>query len=112
MAVYPNIACCNEFSEEFEDVGIASQVENGSQISRAKFTRSRGTYTFKYNCLSNSDYCALTSFFRNTVKGQAEVFDWTHPITTEVLSVRFVNLGKARKISVVGWEIEVTVKEA
>ena len=112
MLVFPNIAPPHYITEDWEDVGIMSPMEDGSVISRARFTRSRGTWTIGWNCLSQADYAILMNFYRNQCKGVSEKFEWIHPITKQVYVVRMIGKEPFERLGVVGWTGEITLMEA
>ncbi len=110
---FPNIAKpVYPLTEEWEDVGMTSDFEDGSQISRPRFTRSRGKWVLSWNALSDADYQALINFWRNTVKGQSLAFQWTHPVTGGApYTVRFVEKQAFKNIAPGLWSGEVTLRE-
>lgn len=77
-------------TEEYEDNSLISEFEDGSQQSRKKFTRSRRTYKLSWDFLSNADYQTLKNFIVNQVSHSALAFNWTNPVTNEVIEVRCI----------------------
>jgi hypothetical protein len=66
----------NQFEITPEEPGMSSEQENGSVVSRARFTRSRLTYSRHWNAMPGADWTTLLSFYQNTVKGCSSVCDW------------------------------------
>jgi hypothetical protein len=112
---FPNMSCGSNpsgFEEQWEDPGIASETEDGAQISRAKFTKSRGTFKLEWNFVSNGDYVIWTNFYKNTCKGKAEKFNWVHPISGVTYVVRCVEFGASRSVNGFGWQMSIKLAEA
>lgn len=78
------------FEEEYENVSVPpGEMEGGYVITRPRFTRApRRTWSFKYVEMRDADKEALEDFWK-LVKGSSSAFDWTHPITNDVINVRF-----------------------
>jgi hypothetical protein len=110
MADFPNIGKPNSIEEEWEDQGMSSRMEDGLEISRARFTRSRGTWVLHWNYLSDSDYDALMCFYKDTVKGKAEKFYWVHPVSALTYEVRFAEKNKFTRDPMY-WSGSVTLRE-
>ncbi len=99
-------------TEEWEDVGLISEFEDGSQISRPRFTRSRGKWVLTWNALPDADYQKLIQFWRDTAKGKSMAFDWTHPVTGgEPYKVRFAEKQSFKNVAPGLWSGEVTLCE-
>jgi hypothetical protein len=80
MAQFPNIQQpIYPFTTKIKDPSLQSEMENGLVVSRAKFTRMPQTFVLKWNALSAADYAALRDFYRNTVRGGSQAFDWHYP---------------------------------
>jgi hypothetical protein len=111
MADFPVIRKPSSIDEDWEDIGISSQMEDGAEVSRTRFTRSRGTWVLHWNHLSDTDYDQLMDFFKETVKGKAQKFNWTHPVSDEVYAVRFAQKDKFTR-DTTHWSGSVTLREA
>lgn len=113
---FPNIGLpSHAYEEEAEDIGIASQMENGSVISRARFTRSRLKFTLNY-ILTYEQKETLLDFYRNTVKGSSSLMEWIHPdprseFYNQTFNVRFVEPLKLPKIAPSYWSVSITLQE-
>lgn len=87
------------FNSKLEDISLQSQMEDGTVVSRARFTRSRETFTLTWTALPDADYATLRTFYKSTVKGGSEAFQWTYPTITgdsysgQTFTVRFVGGG-------------------
>lgn len=71
------------FASKFEDISLQSKMEDGSVVSRAKFTRVRETFTLRWNAMPDADYSLLRSFIKDTIKGGSLKFVWTYPVITD-----------------------------
>lgn len=78
------------FEVELEDTAITpAKMEGGYVVSRPRHTRApRRTFRWKYVEMRDADKSALTSFW-NQVRGRSAAFNWTHPISGEVIVCRF-----------------------
>lgn len=117
MIEFPNISKPSyPLNIETENNSLASKFEDGTVQSRPKFTRSRRTFTVKWNGLPNNEYMILDNFIRNTVKYSAETFLWVNPASysapeRETLEVRINNVGKAEMTTLDRWNVELTIQE-
>lgn len=95
---FPNIAIppYGGIEEEYEDNSLITEFEDGSQQSRKKMPRSRRIYTLTWKILSNADYAVLKNFIVNTAVHACNVFNWTNPLTEEVIEVRCTKFDKWR----------------
>jgi hypothetical protein len=115
---FPTIASPSyPYDEEPEDQGISSGMENGSEISRARFTRSRLVFYLRWRSLSKTDYESLMDFYMNTVKGSSLVFTWTcnnpnSKFYNQAFSVRFASKPKFNNSTFARWGVEVVLREA
>ena len=98
-------------NEDWEDVGISNGFEDGTEQSRARFTRSRGTWVLHWTALKDSDYQTLMNFWRKDVKGKSQLFNWTHPITGIIYTVRFVEKKPFELVAPGIWSGEITMRE-
>lgn len=78
------------FTEEYEDVAIKpGEMEGGYTLSRPRFTRApRRTWTFKFVEMRDADKEALANHWK-AVKGRSNMFQWRHPISGEIVQVRY-----------------------
>lgn len=88
MGAFPSIAAPSAMSGVPEDPAISSKMEDGTVVSRAKFTRSRETITLKWNAMSSADFTTLLSWYKNTVKGSSDTFTYTQPATGTAYTMR------------------------
>lgn len=115
MADYPTLTvnCSFPLDEEIEDATVRSSSEAGYVHTRPRYTRSRKTFKVVYRCLSNTDKTTLESFVNTTARQGSTAFNWTHPLTNSVYSVRFAENGSP-KYSLVApllWDVEFIIKE-
>lgn len=114
---FPNISRPSyPLTIEPENNSLVSKFEDGTVQSRPKFTRSRRTFTVKWNGLPNNEYIILDRFIRETVKYSAETFLWVNPASysapeLETLEVRINNVGKAEMTTLDKWNVELTLQE-
>jgi len=69
---------------------IQSQAEDGKIISRGRFTGEKKQWEIGYNLLTESDKTLLETL-QTTVNVSGDVFNWAHPKTSTVYSVRLKN---------------------
>lgn len=83
------------FGNKLENPAMASAMENGTVVSRPRFTRLRETFSLKWTALPAAEYELLRSFWKNTVLGGSDKFTWTYPAipgdaySGRVFTVRF-----------------------
>ncbi len=95
------------------DRGIASEMEDGSMITREKYSAAPKTFTVNYIAMSNADWTALENFYHNTVKGCSLIFTWAHPQSGTTYKVRFLPGDPLEGVlSAVGWSVEFSLVEA
>ena len=117
MISFPNISRPSyPLNIDTENNSLMSKFEDGTVQSRPKFTRSRRTFTVKWNGLPNKEYLILDKFIRETVKYSSETFSWVNPATyntdsEETLEVRIINVGKAEMSTLDMWDVELTLQE-
>ena len=98
------------FKVEHEDNSITSKFEDGTVQSRLKFTKSRRTWTLKWNGLKQAYYNTLENFIVNSVKHQAVVFNWTIPNTNTTVAVRCIKFD-CEMVFVNNWDVEIQLQE-
>ena len=76
-------------SQQREDAVIRNSSESGYVLTRPRFTRSRRSFDVVYNGMSSGDFITLEDFYVNSCGNGSAMFNWTHPETLEVLTVRF-----------------------
>lgn len=101
---------------EPEDRGIISPFEDGSQQSRAKFTRSRRTWTVSWAGISVNAKKIFENFYRNTTAGSAEAFVFVFPPEivggeSETVKVRFSAPPKFRLGQYNQYTVDAVLKE-
>jgi hypothetical protein len=80
---------------------IRDDFEGGQSHTRPRFTRRPRAYEFSYILLPEADKLTLDDFINNIVFGDALSFLWYHPITGDLLTVRFV--GEDYDPEYLGW---------
>lgn len=117
--VFPTLSVKPSISYDItpEDVGIVSQMSDGSQISRPRFTRSRLSFTYRWNAMTETDKTALLNFYCNTVKGSSLIWDWTDPDKKsatygQIYHVRFATAPKFSRSTPNHWSVEISLQEA
>jgi len=118
---FPNITPPITPDVQPEDPGISSQMEDGTVISRARFTRSRLTFYLSWgvtNPLTTEEKLALLDFYQNQTKGVSEKFEWTcnalfSPYYGQKFIVRFVgDPPRFRMVAPGYWGTSCTLQEA
>lgn len=98
------------FKVEHEDNSITSKFEDGTVQSRLKFTKSRRTWTLKWNGLKQMYFNTLENFIVNSAKHQAVVFNWTIPNTNTTVAVRCIKFD-CEMVFVNNWDVEIQLQE-
>jgi len=92
MTDYPTLSKdidASSFSQESENLAVATETDGGYVITRSKFTRRpRRVFMFKHTDISEAERNTLQDFW-DARKGGVGAFDWTHPVTLVVYNVRF-----------------------
>ena len=65
---------------------IRTPFESGHVLSRAGSTVSKRLFQLNWSALPEADYQTLKTFFETNI---GLTFTWTHPLTLEVITVRF-----------------------
>lgn len=87
MAAWPSIPNPSyPFNESIQKRQIKSDFESGHVLSRAAATVSKRAFELRWNALPEADYTTLETFFKDNI---GLTFTWTHPVTAEVITVRF-----------------------
>lgn len=112
MPTYPTLTTKPIFpiTEQKEDSVIKSDFEGGYQNTRQRFTRIRRNFQVQYTNLSTSEKATLDTFI-DTVKGGADSFTWTHPMTGTSHTVRFEAPPKFSSTHDNRWSAEFTLIE-
>lgn len=121
MSIYfPNISKPQyPLDIELEDTSISSKFEDGTVQSRRKFTRSRDTFTVKWEALPKSEFDTLINFIKNTIKFKANTFYWTNPASyagtggenPDVREVRLVEVSNASLVQLNYYSITLKLQE-
>ena len=117
MIYFPNISNpAYPFTESFENNSLMSKFEDGTVLSRPKFTKSRRTWKLKWQGLPSNEYVLLRDFIRNTVKYSAKTFMWTNPASLsfperETVEVRITEVGEWNSNVLDKWDGEITLQE-
>lgn len=90
MANYPTLSTAPSYPivEQRSDPTIKSEFDSGYMQTRPRYTRKKMVFNVNYDDIPNSDKGTLETFV-DTVRGGADYFNWTHPLTSTVYSVRF-----------------------
>ena len=99
-------------TEEWDDISLASEFEDGSQQTRLYRTKSRGKWTLTWNLLPQSEYDTLMSFIKTQAKFRAVAFNWTHPFTDVTYEVRLAEAPSDWQTPVLNyWKGSITLQE-
>lgn len=119
--IFPDITPPLTPEDQPENIGMTSDVENGSVISRAKFTRSRLTFYLSWgerNPMTTDEREIFRDFYQNKARGSSEKFEWTcnapfSPYFGQTFIVRFNGDPPRFRLVAPGyWATECTLKEA
>lgn len=107
MPNYPTLSVNPELpiDEEREDSTIKSDFDGGYQLTRPRFTRIRRKFKVIYKHLPAADKDTLDSFV-TTVKGGADSFVWTHPVSQSQYTMRFEKPPKYSYVSYNYYDVE------
>ena len=97
--------------DEIEDSTIRSEMDDGTVVTRLRFTKIRHTYTLNWDALPDADYQELVTFLTETVKMGALSFSWTNPRDSTVHTVRLKSMGKFSGKAVNIWSGSITLQE-
>lgn len=92
LASLPATPLDGSFSETPIPAYIDDPSDVGAPRRRARFTRTLRQFSFGY-MLTTAQKNALEAFFYTTLDGGVSSFNWTHPDTAVVYSVRFARDG-------------------
>jgi len=118
--VFPDITPPITPEVQPEDVGITSPMEDGSVISRARYTRSRLTFYLPWgdkNPLTTQEKMVLMDFYQNKAKGSSATFEWTcnapySPYYGQKFIVRFIGDPPRFRLVAPGyWAAQCVIKE-
>ena len=90
-------------SEQPIDPTIRDQMENGIETSRARFTRTRRTFSMAVDLLTADDKAALDLFYQSTVVFGASAFLVTDPRNLENPQTYLVRFASLPKYVDAGW---------
>lgn len=110
LTIKPSI----ELDEEYEEVRIKSNFESGRESVRTKFTKSRRTFTFRYDKLPTVDKEDIEDFYIDTLVYGTYTFTWEHPQSGVNFGVRFVDppsFSYALDTDGGYWKTEIKVRE-
>ena len=98
-------------TETFEDAVIRSTMEDGTIKTRPRFTRNRVTYELTWSSMPDEQKRDLESFFRFETKNGSKIFNWTHPVSGNVIEVRFSEMPKFSLKVKSFWQVSVKLQE-
>lgn len=115
--VFPNIKAPSAIEPVPEDIGIMTNMDDGMVFSRGKFTRSRLTFSVRWNSISYEDQEKIMDFYMNVAKGTTNVIDWTHSDPKskyfgQVFHVRMISKPTPKYIPPKSWGLELQLQEA
>ncbi len=112
MADFPTltVSCSFPINEDREDSTIRSGYEAGYEHTRPRFTRTRRKFTIKYQNILADDKEDLEDFV-DTVREGADIFTWTHPLTSITYNVRFDPIPRFELVGPNLWNCEFGLKE-
>jgi hypothetical protein len=89
---YPTLSIkpASPMPQDSQKKTLRSPPEAGYVITRGLWTRAKKTWHIDYPAMPVADYNTLLAFFEGSAGGGAEIFNWTHPITSTIYEVRFL----------------------
>jgi len=108
---FPSLSITPNFPlrETEVDNTIRSNFEGGYELTRPRFTRRRRVFSFSYKYLPENDVNLLKSFYNQV--GCYKAFNWTHPRTGEVITVRFTKPLNFEYVAPGYWNIDIELRE-
>ncbi len=97
--------------KKYEDTSIGTPYEDGNTQTRTKFTRSRDTWTVRWEKMPQAQYLIYDDFVKNKAKFKANPFLWTNPATGVTSEVILTNAGEPEIVELDKWKIEMTIQE-
>jgi hypothetical protein len=114
MPTFPTLTMLPSFplDEEQEDVTIRTEMEAGYTHTRKRYTRTRITFTVKYDMITTSDKTTLEAFI-GTVEQGGFSFSWTHPQSSVTHTVKFPEGGLPKFSHIITdyWSCEFKVRQ-
>ena len=112
MADFPTLPKPWEIKETSITDTIATPFESGYVQTRSRNTRPRKRWVLAWGMLTTAQVGTLRTFFETTVRGKAGAFNWTHPFTAVVYSVRFAKDELPADLIGVGqWSVETELEQ-
>lgn len=94
-----------------EDNSITSKFEDGSMVSRKKFSRSRIKFEVQWNSLTNEEFAILDNFIVNVVSHAAEAFVWENPVNHVPYTVRCTSYSGGTLTFFNNWNVQIELTE-
>lgn len=88
----------DSFSMDFPDGSIRSEVDSGPDFARQRFTATPEPFSGTL-VLTETQLATLKAFYADTLGHGVDVFDWTHPITGDPVSVQFTSAPSLKSFS-------------
>jgi hypothetical protein len=97
LAVFPVISPpAYPLGNKWENPALTSAMEDGTVVSRPRFTRIRETFTLRWTALPAAEFVLLRSFWKTVVFGSGQEFIWNYPVVDgdeysgQAFTVRFI----------------------
>jgi phage-related protein len=107
---WPSVQLPLSLDETPENPAIRTEFESGIVQTRAKFTRTRGTWGLSWANMRGADYRVLRDFYKQ-MKGGALSFNWTHPRDGTAFEVRFKGAFNAKHTAMDCWNVTLTLEQ-
>jgi phage-related protein len=109
MATFPDIQNPSGMTERTMKGQYKNKFGAGYVQSAPKWTRSRKQFNLTWDAMSDADKETLEDFFAANL---GSTFDWTHPITGAVYTVRFSDDElPAQYKQFMRWQVDITLEE-
>jgi hypothetical protein len=87
MASWPNTVVPSEINPmPHIDPVLSSMYDQGYKFSRSRYSKSKRKFEIIYRGLSRTNLLEMYVFIRDTLRGQANTFDWAFPYSEDVSS--------------------------
>jgi len=108
--MWPDIQLPSGIEETTPDVAIRSEFDDGSVLTRPRYSRMRRTWSLTWANLIGADYRTLRTFYE-VQKGGSLSFTWNNPLENQNFIVRFNGNLTAKYTDSDCWNITLKIEE-
>lgn len=96
--------------QSYLDTFVDDRGEIGDPRRRNRFTRALRFFRFAA-VVTEAQRLALDEFYVTTLSNGVKAFDWTHPITAEIIEVKFASRPSPQDFPVDRWRMSISLEE-